>query len=148
MAKKSKSARRRSGAPGNRPRPAPPRAATTPQTAPPSAAVDAVRNAPAAVSDVPATAAPLVPAPAAEAAAAAPAVGGEPRRVGRIDPSTRRPLRRPRVAPAAELDPEDVGIPLARVPYATADLRRVGIMASLMVALIVVAAVLVVLLVK
>lgn len=39
----------------------------------------------------------------------------------------------------AALDPEEAAIPLDRVPYAMSDLRRVGVMALMMVILIIVA---------
>jgi len=75
------------------------------------------------------------------------------RRVGRIDPATGARARpaRPSGGPLAgfePLDPEDPAIPFDRVPYVPADLRRVAIMAGLMVVLIVVAAVVVTNLVK
>jgi hypothetical protein len=81
-------------------------------------------------------------------AAPLPAVASAgPRRVGRIDPASARkgrPLRPGSTAAAFEpLDPEEAAIPFDRVPYVPADLRRVALMAGLMVVLIVIAAVIV-----
>jgi hypothetical protein len=71
-------------------------------------------------------------------------VGG--RRVGRIDPASGARRLRPQQKQQqtfAPLDPDDPAIPFDRVPYVPGDLRRVAIMASLMVVLIIVAAVVV-----
>jgi hypothetical protein len=67
-------------------------------------------------------------------------VGG--RRVGRIDPASARRLRpqQRQQQTFAPLDPEDPAIPFDRVPYVPGDLRRVAIMAGVMVLLIIVAA--------
>ena len=86
-------------------------------------------------------------APAAPAAAArpTPAPGGG-RRVGRIDPAAGARRLRPQQkqqATFAPLDPEDPAIPFDRVPYVPGDLRRVAVMAGLMVLLILIAAVIV-----
>lgn len=73
------------------------------------------------------------------------------RRVARVDPATRRPARGaggPSLPDLASLDSEDPAIPFSRVPYVPADLRRVGIMAGLMILLIVIADLLVTHLVK
>ena len=84
------------------------------------------------------------PAPAAAAAPAArPAQPGGARRVGRIDPATAGRRLKPQQKQQqsfAPLDPEDPAIPFDRVPYVPGDLRRVAIMAGMMVVLIVVAA--------
>lgn len=85
------------------------------------------------------------PEPAAPGARPAPAPGGA-RRVGRIDPASAARRLRPQQkqqSTFAPLDPEDPSIPFDRVPYVPADLRRVAIMAGLMVLLIIVAAVVV-----
>lgn len=74
-------------------------------------------------------------------AAAAPS-GVAQRRVGRIDPTARRAKAGRAVAAAAAfepLEPDDAAIPFDRVPYVPSDLRRVGVMAVLMVVLIVIA---------
>ena len=88
---------------------------------------------------------------AAPAAAAAPTAGSERRRVGRIDPAAAAQERTgprarggtgrlPSLAAMFEpLPPEDAAIPFDRVPYVPGDLRRVLIIAGLMVVLIVVA---------
>jgi hypothetical protein len=77
----------------------------------------------------------------------APVAATGPRRVGRIDPSAGRRGRslRPGSAAAAfePLDPEEAAIPFDRVPYVPADLRRVALMAGLMVVLIIIAAIVV-----
>jgi hypothetical protein len=67
------------------------------------------------------------------------------RRVGRVDPGAARKLRpqQKQQSTFAPLDPEDPAIPFDRVPYVTADLRRVAIMAGFMVLLILIAAVVV-----
>jgi hypothetical protein len=94
---------------------------------------------------------PGAPAATAAAAPATPAAlssAATARRVGRVDPATRRPRPVAAATPAPELDAEDPAIPLARVPYTTGDLRRVAIIAGLMVLLILVATVLVTVLVK
>lgn len=94
-------------------------------------------------------AAPAAPA----AAAAAPVSDTGRRRVGRIDPAAaaaaagaQRPGQRQRggrtTATAAmfePLPPEDAAIPFDRVPYVPGDLRRVLMIAGLMVVLIIVA---------
>jgi hypothetical protein len=92
-----------------------------------------------------------VPAAAATRPAATAATGGERRRVGRIDPTAaavaqQRPGQRARggrtTATAAmfePLPPEDAAIPFDRVPYVPGDLRRVLIIAGIMVILIVIA---------
>ena len=97
-----------------------------------------------------------LPPPDPATSAATPAVpasqaGSERRRVGRVDPAavaqqragqrarggTGRP---PSIAAMFEpLPPEDAAIPFDRVPYVPGDLRRVLIIAGLMVVLIVVA---------
>src|SRR5579884_1451430 len=73
------------------------------------------------------------------------------RRIERVTPgaAAQRPAGRQGRVPATAaamlqpLDADDAAIPFDRVPYVPADLRRVAIMAVLMVALIVVAAIIV-----
>jgi hypothetical protein len=85
------------------------------------------------------------PAPAAASAAAA---GGR-RRVERLSTlpaaGAPRPGRVPSNAAAmfAPLESDDAAIPFDRVPYVRADLRRVAIMAGVMVVLIIIAAIVV-----
>ncbi|TMB92560.1 MAG: hypothetical protein E6J45_02230 [Chloroflexi bacterium] len=85
-------------------------------------------------------------APAVSSAAA-----GTRRRIERVSPvaSGARPAARPGRGPAnaaamfQPLESEDAAIPFDRVPYVPSDLRRVGVMAALMVVLIIVAALIV-----
>ncbi|HEV7678548.1 MAG TPA: hypothetical protein VGQ42_08270 [Candidatus Dormibacteraeota bacterium] len=91
---------------------------------------------------------PEVP-PTQELVATTPTVRpGERRRVGRIDPTAGTPRaaqriksgRQPSTASMFEpLPPEDAAIPFDRVPYVPGDLRRVLIIAGLMVILVIVA---------
>lgn len=100
-------------------------------------------------SDGPMPLPPPAPAVPAEPAAAAPADATYRRRVGRIDPSAaaqraaqaQRPKGRAQSTAAMfePLPPDDAAIPFDRVPYVPGDLRRVLIIAGLMVVLIVVA---------
>ncbi|HVS44495.1 MAG TPA: hypothetical protein VMU20_19760 [Candidatus Dormibacteraeota bacterium] len=86
------------------------------------------------------------PAPAAAAPVARPAQPGGARRVGRIDPATAARRLKPQQKQQqsfAPLDPEDPAIPFDRVPYVPGDLRRVAIMAGMMIVLIVLAAIVV-----
>jgi hypothetical protein len=83
--------------------------------------------------------------PGAAGSSAPPAPIGT-RRVGRVAPAPPiargpRPAAPRGVAPRAAdaLDPADPSIPLERVPYVQADLRRVAVIAGLMVLLIIVA---------
>jgi hypothetical protein len=65
------------------------------------------------------------------------------RRVERVNPAAQpRPIRGQQTAAAMflPLDSEDAAIPFDRVPYVPKDLRRVAIMASLMIVLILIAA--------
>jgi hypothetical protein len=88
----------------------------------------------------------------------APASTGPRRRIERVTPTAAaqatRPAQRPGRGPANSaalfqpLETDDAAIPFDRVPYVPADLRRVGIMAALMVVLIIVAALIVSNLVK
>jgi hypothetical protein len=72
--------------------------------------------------------------PAAAAAAASPA----PQPVARPVPAPRPSPRAARgSASAAALPPQDASIPLDRVPYFRADLRRIGITAGLMFVLLI-----------
>ena len=63
------------------------------------------------------------------------------RRVARVNQRRSRVLTQP--TEFAPLDPDDAAIPFERVPYVPGDLRRVAIIAALMVALIIVATVVV-----
>jgi hypothetical protein len=92
-------------------------------------------------------AAATAPRPRPTATVVPPSVSGA-RRIGRVVPtgataSTAAAVAKapPRgVSRAADsLDPEDPSIPLERVPYVRADLRRVGVIAGLMIVLIVIA---------
>jgi hypothetical protein len=68
------------------------------------------------------------------------------RRVQRVNPAAQPRIIRGQVSAAAlfqPLDSDDAAIPFDRVPYVPRDLRRVAIMASLMVVLILVAAIVV-----
>ncbi|MFI5284753.1 MAG: hypothetical protein ACHQ4F_00385 [Candidatus Dormibacteria bacterium] len=68
------------------------------------------------------------------------------RRVQRVNPAAQPRVIRGQVSAAAlfqPLDSDDAAIPFDRVPYVPRDLRRVAIMASLMVVLILVAAIVV-----
>jgi hypothetical protein len=88
----------------------------------------------------------------------APASTGARRRIERVtqtaaaqaNRTAQRPGRGPGNSAAMfqPLDSDDAAIPFDRVPYVPADLRRVGIMAALMVVLIIVAALIVSNLVK
>jgi hypothetical protein len=69
------------------------------------------------------TAAPAAPRPRRRVERAGSALGG---------------TRASRRAEFADLDPEDAAIPLTRVPYVTSDLRRVTVMAVLIIVLIIV----------
>jgi hypothetical protein len=69
---------------------------------------------------------------------------GQRRRVERVTPSG-TPVSRPKpgrnqVAPFIQpLESDDAAIPFDRVPYVPADLRRVAVIAALMIALIIIA---------
>jgi hypothetical protein len=72
--------------------------------------------------------------------------GASRRRVQRVNPAAQpRAIRGPVTAAALfqPLDSDEAAIPFDRVPYVPRDLRRVAIMASLMVVLILIAAVVV-----
>jgi hypothetical protein len=87
--------------------------------------------------------------PATEAARELPSVDPGRRRVERVSPAAAAavasPAARPRPARGQTagyiqpLESEDAAIPFDRVPYVPADLRRVAIIAGLMIALIIVA---------
>jgi hypothetical protein len=70
-----------------------------------------------------------------------------PRRAGRLDAAATRRPRPGRTASTAAafepLDPGDAAIPFDRVPYVPSDLRRVAVMAGVMVVLIIIAAIVV-----
>ena len=78
---------------------------------------------------------------AVDVGAAEPA--GQRRRVERVSPSgavSRSKPGRNQVAPFIQpLESDDAAIPFDRVPYVPADLRRVAVIAALMIALIIVA---------
>src|SRR2546430_17223018 len=92
---------------------------------------------------------PLFPTPPLSRSAAG--AGGPRRRIERVSPTTgvargpARPGRGPANAAAMfqPLESEDAAIPFDRVPYVPADLRRVGVMAALMVVPLIAAALLV-----
>jgi hypothetical protein len=68
------------------------------------------------------------------------------RRVERVNPASQPRVPRGQMSAAAmfqPLDSDDAAIPFDRVPYVPRDLRRVALMASLMVVLILIAAVVV-----
>ena len=87
------------------------------------------------------------PAPAPRPAAAAPSAAR--RRIERLNAPAAAALPRSSRIPSnaasmfAPLESDDAAIPFDRVPYVRADLRRVAIMASLMVVLIIIAAIVV-----
>lgn len=113
----------------------------------PAPDIDAEESA--AVSEVVLPAAADEPSTPAPAPRSVPSAAGSARRVGRIGPGAAAPRQkagRPASAAAAvtaNLDPDDASIPLASVPYAAADLRRVGVIATVMTILIVIAAIIV-----
>jgi len=171
MAKKTRSGQRRR--PQQRARPHGGRPAAAPQRIAPAASIDIpsggielTEDSPAAIEDAvqaaedgeapAAEAAPRAgvarPLSAAGSATAGPATAATARRVGRIDPASARRLKPGRSGAAAiafdPLEVTDPSIPFDRVPYVPADLRRVGVMATVMVALIVAAAIIVTLTVK
>ncbi|MGD0193408.1 MAG: hypothetical protein ABSC35_00935 [Candidatus Dormibacteria bacterium] len=81
-----------------------------------------------------------------EAVAAVATDSSARRRVQRVNPALQPRAPRGQMSAAAlfqPLDSEDAAIPFDRVPYVPRDLRRVAIMASLMVVLILIAAVVV-----
>jgi hypothetical protein len=72
--------------------------------------------------------------------------GSSRRRVQRINPAAQPRSQGRQVSTAAmflPLDSDDAAIPFDRVPYVPRDLRRVAIMASLMIVLILIAAIVV-----
>jgi hypothetical protein len=89
-----------------------------------------------------------LPATAAASRATAAVPASERRRIGRIDPTTAaaRPGQRAKsgrqqstASMFEPLPPEDAAIPFDRVPYVPGDLRRVLVMAGLMVVLVIIA---------
>ncbi|HEY6468394.1 MAG TPA: hypothetical protein VI434_01375 [Candidatus Dormibacteraeota bacterium] len=147
MAKKTRKQKqrapaRRVQAPGAAPRPAAPAASSptrVPQTLP--ATVLPLPGSGAEVESEPDDVA--VPAAVAADDAYAAADGSSRRRVQRLNPTAQpRPTSR-NVSTAAmflPLESDDAAIPFDRVPYVPQDLRRVAIMASLMIVLILIAA--------
>jgi hypothetical protein len=78
-----------------------------------------------------------------QVATAAPADGSARRRVQRVNPAAQPRSPRGQVSAAAmflPLDSDEAAIPFDRVPYVPRDLRRVAIMAGLMLVLILIAA--------
>ena len=72
--------------------------------------------------------------------------GAARRRVQRVNPAAQPRAIRGQVSAAAmfqPLDSDDAAIPFDRVPYVPSDLRRVAIIASLMIVLIIIAAIVV-----
>lgn len=91
---------------------------------------------------------PLAPAPSRPQVAAATAPASQRRRIGRVDPTaaaarqTQRAKSGRQLSTAAmfePLPPDDDAIPFDRVPYVPGDLRRVLVIAALMVVLVIVA---------
>ncbi|MFZ0918849.1 MAG: hypothetical protein WAN83_02045, partial [Candidatus Dormiibacterota bacterium] len=81
--------------------------------------------------------------PVDEVATAAAAEASSRRRVERVNPAAQPRSIRGQVSAAAlfqPLDSEEAAIPFDRVPYVPRDLRRVAIMAALMIVLILIAA--------
>lgn len=153
MAKKTKrpSARARGTTP--RPRPQPQRPATTVPPADEPVSGESFEAASIVADDDGDLAIPDDSAAVAAAPAPAPAPAAARRQVQRVQPGAQRPVRRPlrsgSVAAVFEpLPPDDAAIPFDRVPYVPADLRRVAVMAAVMIGLIIVAAILVSVLVK
>ena len=143
MAKKTRKQKQRS--PARRVQPAAP----APRTASPALPVATrLPTIPDALLPVPNDHPEIEPEPdgAASAAAAdayAAADGSSRRRVQRINPVAQPSSGRRQVSTAAmflPLDSDDAAIPFDRVPYVPRDLRRVAIMASLMIVLILIAA--------
>ena len=137
MAKKTRRQKQRAAA--RRPAASSPGAAGWPARTPTPRTAEAVSTSPEETAVV-----------AAEPAAAADA-GSARRRIERVSPAAggsrvaARPGRGPANAAAMfqPLESEDAAIPFDRVPYVPSDLRRVGVMAALMVVLIIVAALIV-----
>jgi hypothetical protein len=154
MAKKTRKQKQRATArrPGT-PSPSTPGAATRPAVAPASAVARPVQ-----ARVLPQTVLPLAgdeleieSAPVDEeepelAIAAVATDSSARRRVQRVNPALQPRTPRGQMSAAAMFQPlesEDAAIPFDRVPYVPRDLRRVAIMASLMVVLILIAAVVV-----
>ena len=92
----------------------------------------------------------IVPEPPAAAPPSRPqvAAAGERRRIGRVDPTAAAARQAQRAKSGRQLStaamfeplpPDDAAIPFDRVPYVPGDLRRVLIIAGLMVVLVVIA---------
>jgi hypothetical protein len=136
MAKKTRKQKQRSV----QRRPSPSTAPPT-QSAPTGVAVEAEDLQPATAADTAAAS------PAASVAVTIPASDPGRRRVQRVSPAASPPGATPRVRPGRPqpagyiqpLETEDAAIPFDRVPYVPSDLRRVAIIATVMVALIIVA---------
>jgi hypothetical protein len=154
MAKKTRKQKQRASTrrPGT-PAPGAPVAATRPASAPASAAVRPVQTRllpetvlPLASSELEIQSEPIDDEEQEEAVAAVAAVAVDTsarRRVERVNSAAQPRVPRGQMSAAAmflPLESEDAAIPFDRVPYVPRDLRRVAIMASLMVVLILIAA--------
>jgi hypothetical protein len=154
MAKKTRKQKQRATArrPGT-PAPATPGTATRQAASPASVAPRAVQNQvlpetvlPLAGSGVEIESEPIDDGPDEVVAAAVATDTSARRRVQRVNPAAQPRAPRGQQTAAAmflPLESEDAAIPFDRVPYVPRDLRRVAIMASLMVVLILIAAVVV-----
>jgi hypothetical protein len=146
---KQRAATRRPGAPA----PSTPGATTRPAMAPASAVARPVQTRvlpetvlPLAGDELDIESEPVDEEEPEEAVAAVATDSSARRRVQRVNPALQPRAPRGQMSAAAlfqPLDSEDAAIPFDRVPYVPRDLRRVAIMASLMVVLILIAAVVV-----
>jgi hypothetical protein len=146
MAKKTRKQKQRAATrrPGT-PAPAAPRVATRQTAAPAQVTPRVAQVLPESVLPLPGTELEIESEPDDEPAedVAAANEGPARRRVERVNPAAQpRPLRGQLSAAAMflPLDSDDAAIPFDRVPYVPRDLRRVAIMASLMIVLILIAA--------
>jgi hypothetical protein len=145
MAKKTRKQKQRTATrrPGT-PAPAAPRVATRQIAAPAQVTPRAAQVLPESVLPLPGTELEIESEPDDEPADDVAANEGPARRrVERLNPAAQpRPLRGQQSAAAMflPLDSDDAAIPFDRVPYVPRDLRRVAIMASLMIVLILIAA--------
>jgi hypothetical protein len=151
MAKKTRKQKQRASTrrPGT-PAPGAPVAATRPASAPASAAVRPVQTRllpetvlPLASSELEIQSEPIDDEEQEEAVATVAVDTSARRRVERVNSAAQPRVPRGQMSAAAmflPLESEDAAIPFDRVPYVPRDLRRVAIMASLMVVLILIAA--------
>ena len=154
MAKKTRKQKQRAATrrPGS-PAPSTPGATTRPAMAPASAVARPVQTRvlpetvlPLASDELDIESEPVDEEEPEEAVAAVAIDSSARRRVQRVNPALQPRVPRGQMSAAAlfqPLDSEDAAIPFDRVPYVPRDLRRVAIMASLMVVLILIAAVVV-----